>query len=105
MSPGFWREIAMGLHEEITNRILEDLQEGFVPWVQPWALPLPYNAATNRKYHGVNLLLLWNTPYHLPAWRTDRQAVSLGGHVRRGERATPIVYISRATKFEDDGFE
>ena len=93
----------MGLHEEITNRIVEDLQEGFVPWVQPWTLPLPYNAVTNSQYHGVNVLLLWNTPYQRPAWMTFKQAGALGGHVRRGERSTPIVYVSRITKFEDDG--
>ena len=92
------------LHEEITDRIVKQLEAGTAPWVKPWAVPLPYNAATSRRYNGVNVLLLWDTPYPRPAWLTFQQATALGGRVRKGEHATRIVYVSTYLK-EKEGKE
>ncbi|HEY2969503.1 MAG TPA: ArdC-like ssDNA-binding domain-containing protein [Casimicrobiaceae bacterium] len=92
----------MQLHVEITNRILAELEQGTVPWVKPWAVPSPYDAATQHRYSGVNVLLLWDAPYQRPVWLTFRQATTLGGHVKKGEHATPIVYVSTITKTEGD---
>jgi len=54
------------LYEEITARIIADLEAGTFPWAQPWgaspgnaALGLPRNAATGKSYSGVNVLILW----------------------------------------------
>ena len=53
------------LYDEVTARIIAELEAGRVPWVQPWgtkghaATGLPRNAATGRTYSGVNILLLW----------------------------------------------
>jgi antirestriction protein ArdC len=103
MSPGPQEEHHMGLHDEVTNRILAQIESGTPPWVKPWATPMPYNAATSRRYRGVNVLLLWDTPYERPAWITFQQARMLGGHVRQGERATQIVYVSDAPKKASEG--
>src|SRR5437667_10085622 len=102
MSPGCLEGNDMRLHEEITNRILAQLEKGTVPWVKPWGVPLPYNAATHHRYSGVNVLLLWDAPYQRPAWLTFRQANALRGRVKQGEHATPIVYVSKTTKTEGD---
>jgi antirestriction protein ArdC len=102
MSPGSLAGNAMHLHTEITNRIIAELEQGTAPWVKPWAVPLPYNATTQRRYTGVNVLLLWDAPYPRPAWLTFRQAALLGGHVRKGEHATPIVYVSKFVKGDGD---
>lgn len=45
------------LYQEVTDRIIRELEQGRVPWVQPWgsakaALGLPKNAATGRAYSG-----------------------------------------------------
>jgi antirestriction protein ArdC len=92
----------VGLHDEITNRILAKLKDGTAPWVKPWTVPLPYNGATQHRYSGINVLLLWDAPYRRPAWVTFRQAAALGGRVRKGEHATSIVYVSKLTKVEGD---
>src|SRR3546814_11080117 len=52
------------LYDEVTNRIVGELEAGRVPWVQPWGRPggtgpgLPRNALTARRYSGVNVLIL-----------------------------------------------
>ena len=54
------------LYDEITIKIIAELEAGRVPWVQPWGtaaakapLAMPKNAATGRGYSGVNVLILW----------------------------------------------
>jgi antirestriction protein ArdC len=77
-----------------------------VPWVQPWGtaaakapLSLPKNASTDPSYSGVIVLLLWGATnehgFTGQSWFTFRQALSLGGHVRKGERGTTVVYADR----------
>jgi len=54
------------LYQEITDKIIAELEAGRVPWVQPWgtaaakaSLTMPKNAATHRHYSGINVLILW----------------------------------------------
>jgi antirestriction protein ArdC len=49
------------LYDEITTRIIGELEAGRVPWVQPWGtaaakapLAVPKNGATARRYSGIN---------------------------------------------------
>lgn len=92
------------LYQEITDKIIAELEQGRVPWVQPWAnaaapLGMPKNAATGRAYSGVNVLILWidcmERGFGTQNWLTFRQAITLGGHVRRGEKGVTAVYADR----------
>ena len=94
------------LYDEITDKIIAELEAGRVPWVQPWGtaaakarLAMPKNASTNRQYSGINILILWGAVIERgfagQSWLTFRQALSLGGHVRKGERGTTVVYADR----------
>ena len=50
------------LYEEITARIVEQLEKGVVPWRRPWTANgggLARNVATDRSYRGVNVWLLF----------------------------------------------
>jgi len=94
------------LYDEITEKILAELEAGRLPWVQPWGtaaakapLAMPKNAATSRAYSGINVLILWGAViergFPCQSWLTFRQALSLGGNVRKGERGTTVVYADR----------
>lgn len=96
------------LYDDITSRIIAELEAGSVPWVKPWGtsgvaapLAMPRNAVTGRAYSGVNVLILWGAVvargYSCQSWLTFRQALSLGGNVRKGERGTTVVYADRFT--------
>src|SRR6202451_4151899 len=101
-----------GLYDEISDKIIAELEAGRVPWVQPWGtaaakapLAMPKNASTNRQYSGVNILILWGAVIERgftgQSWLTFRQALSLGGHVRKGEHGTTVVYADRFTPDEE----
>ena len=100
------------LYTEITDTIIAQLETGRVPWVQPWetatanaALAMPQNASTRRRYSGINVLILWGAViehgFAGQSWLTFRQALGLGGNVRKGERGTTIVYADRFTPDEE----
>jgi antirestriction protein ArdC len=96
------------LYTEITDKIIAELEAGRIPWVQPWGtaaikapLAMPRNASTQRGYSGINVLILWGSViehgFSGQSWLTFRQALRLGGHVRKGERGTTVVYADRFT--------
>lgn len=101
-------EARTSLYDDITSKIIVDLEAGRFPWVQPWgsattkaSLAMPRNASTGRQYSGINILILWGAvvQHGFPSqhWLTFRQALSLGGNVRKGERGTTVVYADRFT--------
>jgi antirestriction protein ArdC len=104
VAPACGRASRVSLYDEVTDRIVRELEAGTVPWVKPWkasgvALGLPRSAATRRNYSGVNVLILWdasiNHDFAAQEWLTFRQALSLGGHVRKSERGVTICYADR----------
>ncbi|OZA91717.1 MAG: antirestriction protein ArdC [Azorhizobium sp. 39-67-5] len=100
------------IYTRITERIVADLEQGVRPWVRPWSAvhatgritrPLRHNG---EPYTGMNVLLLWSEGmargFASPMWMTFKQAVELGGHVRKGESGSIVIYASRFTKTETD---
>ena len=100
------------LYDEVTARIVGELEAGRVPWVQPWdaaafAPGLPRNADSGRSYSGINILILWGEAaargFAAQRWLTFRQALGAGGAVRRGEKGTTIFYAARFTPKGGEG--
>ena len=94
---------------EVTNQILADLEAGVAPWIRPWAggspgvrPGMPSNFATGRGYRGANVLILWMQAavrgYMDTRWLTYKQAAQLGGHVKKGEKGTKVVFWKAVTK-------
>lgn len=88
------------LYQQITDRIIVELEKERVPWIQPWgtaepSISMPYNAVSERRYSGINILILWNAivtrGFSTHAFLTFRQAIALGGSVRRGERGIGVI--------------
>src|SRR3984893_675759 len=90
------------LYAEVSARIVAELERGAAPWVKPWSatagMNAPCNAATNRPYSGCNVVLLWMARaagYRAPRFLTYKQALELGGHVRKGERGTKVYFVKQ----------
>ena len=94
------------LYQSVTDKIIAELEQGRMPWVQPWdgqhaacQIGLPHNAVSQKPYSGINILLLWGAViekgYPSQVWLTYRQAKSLGGNVRKGEHGEVICYADR----------
>lgn len=99
--------------ETITAAIIERLEAGTRPWVQPWTgapVSRPLRAC-GAPYHGINLLWLWMAAeaagHSSPYWMTYRQSQGLGAQVRKGERGTVAIfyrtYKAGTADDDDDG--
>ena len=100
------------LYARVTDKIIEDLEGGVRTWTKPWSAhhasgavgrPLRHNL---QRYAGINVVLLWSEAvtrgYTAPIWMTFRQALELGGHVRKGETGSVVVYANRFVRTETD---
>jgi antirestriction protein ArdC len=100
------------VYTRVTNSIVADLEQGMRPWIQPWdsshaagevSRPLRFNGVP---YRGINVVLLWVAAMRLrcccPLWMTYKQAVELGGQVRRGEKGSLVVYSDTITRQQTD---
>ena len=96
------------VYQHITDTIVRQLEDGIRPWLKPWSAehaagrisrPLRHNG---QPYQGINILMLWDSAerqgFVAPYWLTFKQAQSLGGHVRKGEKGAPVVYASTFEK-------
>src|SRR5258707_13928058 len=95
-------------YAETSARIVAELEAGAAPWIKPWSASpganTPCNAMTNRPYSGCNVVLLWMAQaagYCTPRFLTFKQALELGGHVRKGERGTKVYFVKQLQIRED----
>jgi antirestriction protein ArdC len=83
----------MDVYSIVNEKIISLLEAGVVPWRKPWtSAGLPRNLVSKKFYRGINVFLLSASKYISPFWLTLRQANELGGHVRKGEESTIVVY-------------
>jgi antirestriction protein ArdC len=83
----------MDVYAIVTEKIVNLLEQGVVPWRRPWTGGgLPRNVMSKKPYRGVNHFLLSASKYVQPYWLTIRQANELGGRVRKGEESTIVVF-------------
>lgn len=92
--------MAFDIYQAVTDRILEMLEKGTAPWRHPirggpgggW----PKNLDPGKPYRGINVFLLavtaWAKGYGSAFWLTFRQAAARGGAVKKGERASMVVF-------------
>lgn len=94
--------MASDIYSLVNDRILASLEKGVVPWRRPWNGQLPTNYDSGREYRGINILTLGIAEmvrsYTSPYWITYRQAQKHGGHIKKGERATYIVFSDKKIK-------
>lgn len=82
------------IYKDVTDKIVKLLEEGTVPWSKPWnpSTETPVNFASKKPYRGVNIWLLKYSEFESRFWATFKQIQKLGGKIKKGSKATTIVY-------------
>src|ERR1700688_3318525 len=86
----------------VTEQILKQLESGAAPWHRPWTTHTPKNLVSGRCYRGINVFLLSASGYGSPYWLTFRQTTERGGHVRKGEHGTKVIFWKIGTREVED---
>jgi antirestriction protein ArdC len=76
----------------VTNRIMDLLTQGTIPWQQPWNVDVPANVISKRPYRGINLWLLLSLPYARHFYLTWAQLKQIGGSVKQGEHGHVVIF-------------
>lgn len=78
------------VYEMVTNRIIDMLEQGIIPWEKPWTGTRSgaFNRITKKSYSLLNQMML----KHDGEYATFKQWTDLGGKVRKGEKSEIIVF-------------
>ena len=79
----------MDIYSEVTARIMEQMEQGIIPWEKPWiACGKAVSHATGKAYSLLNQMLLGRPGEYL----TFKQCQQAGGKVKKGEKASMVVF-------------
>lgn len=89
------------VYQIVTDRIVELLEQGTIPWQKPWTdAGMPANLISKRAYRGINLWLLLSLGYERNLFLTWDQIKKLGGSVKQGEHGHIVIYWKQPPKNE-----
>lgn len=82
--------MSTNVYQMVTDRIIAELEKGSIPWKRPWTgvNTGAYNRISNKPYSLLNQILLGRDG----EWATFKQWTDLGGHIRKGEKSSFVVF-------------
>lgn len=81
------------VYDWVTERIVKQLESGTIPWRCPWVTGgASMNFVTKKPYRGMNVFMTAMSGFASPYWMTRKQILSKGGRIRKGEKATMVVF-------------
>ena len=102
------------VYRTVTDAIVNAIENGVGNWRMPWHTSgkfafSPINVTSKKAYRGINTLCLWAAAqrkgYERGEWATYAQWQERGAQVRKGEKATTVVFwkfANSATETQDD---
>ncbi len=102
------------VYARVTSQIVNAIEQGVGKWIMPWHTSgrfasSPINATSKKPYRGINTVCLWaaaeSKGYDSGEWATYAQWQERGAQVRKGERATTVVFwkFANGTTENQDG--
>lgn len=99
------------LYQRVTDQIVKAIEDGAADWKMPWHKTgsenfTPINGFTKKPYRGVNILSLWAAAdacgYPTGLWATYKQWQEMGAQVKKGEKATLVVFWKFSDRDTDE---
>src|SRR6185295_3875073 len=89
------------VYARVTSQIINAIEQGAGSWRMPWHTSgrfafSPINVTSKKPYRGINTVCLWaaaqSKGYESGVWGTYKQWQERGAQVRKGEKATLVVF-------------
>jgi antirestriction protein ArdC len=99
------------VYSRVTDQIITAIEQGVGNWRMPWHTSgkfafSPINVSSKKPYRGINTLCLWAAAqakgYERGDWATYQQWQDKGAQVRKGEKATTVVFWKFANNTESE---
>ena len=95
--------MSKNVYEMVTERIIEELEKGRIPWQKPWTgvRSGAYNRISKKPYSLLNQMLLGKAG----EWASFKQWTELGGHIRKGEKSSFVTFwkVQEIEEIKEDG--
>ena len=79
----------MDIYKEVTDRIIAQMENGIIPWHKPWiASNQAVSHVTGKAYSLLNQMMLGRAGEYV----TFKQCQQEGGRVKKGEKASMVVF-------------
>ena len=95
--------MSKSVYEMVTDRIIDQLENGVIPWEKPWTgvRSGAFNRVSKKSYSLLNQMIL----KHDGEYATFKQWSDLGGHVRKGEKSEIVCFwkIYEKEEINDNG--
>ena len=81
----------MDIYQEVTDRIIAQLDQGIIPWRKPWIASnnsQSISHITGKPYSLLNQMILGRPGEYL----TFKQCEAEGGKIRKGEKSSMVVF-------------
>lgn len=95
--------MSKNVYEMTTERIIEELEKGRIPWQKPWTgvKSGAYNRISKKPYSLLNQMLLGKAG----EWASFKQWTELGGHIRKGEKSSFVTFwkVQEIEEIKEDG--
>src|SRR5438477_8623167 len=91
----------LDVYHRVTSQIVNAIEAGVSNWRMPWHTSgkfafSPINVTSKKPYRGINTVCLWAAAqakgYERGEWGTYQQWQERGAQVRKGEKATTVVF-------------
>lgn len=108
----FTKSSRTDIYQEVTDIIIQQLEKGTIPWLQPWegnnfSFDIPQNSTSGKNYRGINIILLWVAAqqkcFNSNEWATFKQWSSLDQSIRKGEKGSKIVFFDTLEREDENG--
>jgi antirestriction protein ArdC len=105
------------VYKHVTAQIITAIEQGVGNWKMPWHTSgryafSPINVASKKPYRGINTVCLWAAAqakgYERGEWATYQQWQERSAQVRKGEKATTVVFwkfAHESAESQEDGAE
>jgi antirestriction protein ArdC len=102
------------VYARVTDQIITAIEQGVGNWRMPWHTSgrfafSPLNVSSKKPYRGINTVCLWAAAqakgYERGEWATYQQWQDKGAQVRKGEKATTVVFWKFANNTESEDGE
>lgn len=87
------------IYQMVTDRVIEQLKKGIIPWHRPWTGTAgTINYVTRKPYSLLNQMLLGREG----EWITFKQLKQLGGSIKKGAKAGLVAFYGKYTYTKEE---